>query len=90
MIRLFFGLGLGYLLGTLFAPRKGSITREEIGKKLDDLREELTQRSLDAKDELSDGLSKAADSLAQAKETAAGAVNKLDKDIHEVAKKVQE
>ena len=90
MFRLFFGLGLGYLLGTLFAPREGAKTRDELGKKLEDLKEELTQRSLDAKAELSDGISKAADSLAQAKETAAGAVNKLDKDIHQLAKKVQE
>jgi gas vesicle protein len=90
MFRLFFGLGLGYLLGTLFAPREGAKTREELGKKLEDLKEELTQRGLDAKAELSDGISKAADSLAQAKETATDAVNKLDKDIHQLAKKVQE
>ena len=90
MIRLFFGLGLGYLLGTLFAPRKGSITREEIATKLDSLREELTQRSADAKAEFSDGLSKASDAIAQAKETAVGAVGKLDKDIHDIAKKTQD
>ena len=41
MFRLFFGLGLGYLIGTLFAPGKGSVIREELRKKIDDLRDNL-------------------------------------------------
>lgn len=87
MFRLFFGLGLGYLIGTLFAPGKGSVIRDELRKKIDDLRDNLTQRGLEAKSEFSEGLSRAQGSLAQAQEIAVDAVGKLDKDMHEIAKK---
>ncbi len=87
MIRLLFGLGLGYLLGTLFAPGKGSVIREGIRKKFDDVRDELAERSQGAKAEFSEGLSRASDSLSQAKDLAKEAVGKLDKDIHDIASK---
>ena len=90
MIRLIFGLGLGYLLGTLFAPKKGSETREELREKLEDLRGDLSQRGLEAKSEFSEGLSKASESIAQAKTIAADAVGKLDSDIRDIAKKTHD
>jgi gas vesicle protein len=87
MIRLLFGLGLGYLIGTLFAPGKGSETREVIRKKFDDVKEELAERGQGARVEFSEGLSRASDKLAQAQEIAVDTVGKLDKNIHDIAKK---
>jgi hypothetical protein len=87
MFRLFFGLGLGYLLGTLYAPRKGSEVREDLRKKLLEVRDDVAQRGLGAKEEFSEGLSRASESLAKADELAAGAVDKLGKGIHDIATK---
>ena len=90
MFRLFFGLGLGYLLGTLFAPRKGSQIREDLRKKFENVREDVTIRGQAARAEFSEGLSRASESLSEAKDIAAEAAGKLNENMHDIAKKGQD
>jgi gas vesicle protein len=86
MIRLIFGIALGYLLGTLLAPRKGSETRGELARRFDDIK----GRSKAATDELAEGLSKASQSLEYAGGVATEAVGKLNTDMRDIARKGQE
>jgi gas vesicle protein len=54
LIALLAGAAVGVGLGILFAPDKGSKTREKIKDSLDDLKEDAKEKFANSKDELKD------------------------------------
>ena len=67
---LFVGLVLGAAIGAglslLFAPKSGKETREEVGKRLDELKDYVDQTTRDITQTVKDRLAEAKNDLAQA------------------------
>jgi len=62
------GLGVGAIVGILYAPRPGSETRDAIRSKADESREYMRQRSERARAQASEWVDKGRDVLNQQKE----------------------
>jgi gas vesicle protein len=62
------GLGVGAVVGILYAPRSGSETRDAIRSKADESREYMRQRSERARAQASEWVEKGRDVLNQQKE----------------------
>ena len=62
------GLGVGAIVGILYAPRPGSETRDAIRSKADESREYMRQRSERARAQASEWVEKGRDVLNQQKE----------------------
>ena len=69
------GLGIGTVIGILFAPRAGEETREMLQAKFDDSREFLERKSRDVREEAEDLLEKGRKTVAKQKENVQSAVN---------------
>jgi gas vesicle protein len=57
------GLAAGAILGVLFAPDKGTVTRNKIMKKGDDYADELKERFNDLLDDIADKYEKAKENV---------------------------
>ena len=62
------GLGLGTVVGILYAPRSGSETRETLRNKAEEGREYVRNRTRDAREQASDWVDKGREVLKQQKE----------------------
>jgi gas vesicle protein len=62
------GLGLGAVVGILYAPRSGSETRETLRNKAEEGREYVRNRTRDAREQASDWVDKGREVLKQQKE----------------------
>ena len=87
-----FVLFLGYIIGILWAPRKGSLLREEIVGHWVDLTEAgnnmtktAVEKGVALKGIADETLAKASSSLNQAKDIAAESVDALNKNLHSIA-----
>lgn len=62
------GLGLGALVGVLYAPRSGSETRESLRARAEEGRDYVRSRARDARDQASDWVDRGRDVVSQQKE----------------------
>jgi gas vesicle protein len=62
------GMGVGALVGVLYAPRAGSETREVLRSKADEGREYVRNRARQAREQASDLVDRGRDVLSQQKE----------------------
>lgn len=62
------GLGVGALVGVLYAPRSGSETREAIRSRAEEGREYVRGRAHDVREQASDWVDRGRDALNQQKE----------------------
>ncbi|MFZ0322447.1 MAG: YtxH domain-containing protein [Candidatus Sulfotelmatobacter sp.] len=62
------GLGIGGLVGILYAPRAGSETREDIKTRAEQGREYMRTRAREAKEQASDWVDKGRDVVTQQKD----------------------
>jgi gas vesicle protein len=62
------GLGLGGLVGVLYAPRSGSETREALRARAEEGRDYMKTRARDARDQASQWVDRGRDTLNQQKE----------------------
>jgi gas vesicle protein len=62
------GLGVGALVGVLYAPRSGSETREALRARAEDGREYMRERAREAKDQASQWVDRGRDVMSQQKE----------------------
>ena len=62
------GLGLGAVVGILYAPRSGSETRETLRNKAEEGREYVRNRTREAREQASDWVDKGREVLKQQKE----------------------
>ena len=63
------GLGLGALVGVLYAPRSGSETREVLREKAEEGREFVKSRSRQVRDQAGDWVERGKDVVGQQRET---------------------
>lgn len=68
------GLGIGALIGVLYAPKSGSETRQEIRNAAEEGRDYVINRARQARDTTSQWVEKGKDILSQQKENIASAV----------------
>src|ERR1051325_137422 len=68
------GLGLGAVIGVLYAPKSGSETRQDIINAADEGREFVTSRARTARDQGSQWVERGKDILGQQRENVASAV----------------
>jgi gas vesicle protein len=68
------GLGIGAVVGVLFAPQSGSETREVLRSKADEGKEFVRNRARDAREQASEWVDKGKDVLNQQKEQMRSAV----------------
>jgi len=61
------GIAVGSLLGVLFAPDKGSVTRKKISTKGHDLKEELTEKFNEFLDDVNEKLEQVKDEAGKVK-----------------------
>jgi gas vesicle protein len=62
------GLGLGALVGVLYAPRSGSETRESLRARAEEGRDYVRGRARDARDQATDWVDRGRDVVSQQKE----------------------
>jgi gas vesicle protein len=62
------GLGLGAVVGVLYAPRSGSETREALRARADEGREYMKNRARDAKEQASDWVDRGREVVTQQKD----------------------
>ncbi|MGA7909153.1 MAG: YtxH domain-containing protein [Candidatus Sulfotelmatobacter sp.] len=62
------GLGLGALVGVLYAPRSGTETRESLRARAEEGREYVRSRAREARDQASDWMDRGRDVVGQQKE----------------------
>ncbi len=62
------GLGLGALVGVLYAPRSGSETREAIRARAEEGREYVKNRAKEAREQASQWVDRSKDAVSQQKE----------------------
>lgn len=69
------GLGVGALLGVLYAPRSGRETREALRTTADEGREFLKNRSREARDAMGDWIDQGKEVVRQKKDQISGAID---------------
>ena len=69
------GMGIGALIGVLFAPQAGEQTRELIAGKADEGRDYLTRRGREFREQASSYVERGKDVLAQQREQVAAAID---------------
>ncbi len=69
------GLGMGIMVGLLYAPRTGEETRELLTHKADEGREFVKRRSRELRDQADDYIAKGKDTAARQKENLQSAVD---------------
>ena len=79
IIGLLSGAAIGAAIGILYAPDKGDVTRDRLGKKANDLKEDLDDRFDDLKDYVNDTLGDMKEKLADVKEKVADVKEKIQK-----------
>jgi gas vesicle protein len=62
------GLGIGAVVGVLYAPRSGTETREALRSKADESRDYVRSRAREAREQASDWVDRSRDLLNQQKE----------------------
>ncbi len=82
-----FAFGLGYLVGTLWAPRQGSLLRADIRKHYEELQDGVIQFGQGMKDEAAGRITRAGESITKAGDVAKETFEKLDKNVHDIADK---
>jgi gas vesicle protein len=83
---LFTGLIIGGLLGILFAPKKGSETRQELREKLNERLEDIENRGLEIRDDITEGMDTARMSVVDGIE---GVVEEVKGRVSEVRDEVE-
>jgi gas vesicle protein len=68
------GLGLGALVGVLYAPKSGRETREQLLRSAEDSREWATTRARDAREQASQWVERGKDVVRAQKETLGSAI----------------
>jgi gas vesicle protein len=68
------GLGIGALIGILFAPRSGEQTRELIAGRAEEGREYLTRRSREVRDQAASFVDRGKEAFSQQREQLASAI----------------
>lgn len=68
------GLGIGTLIGILFAPQAGEETREYIGSKASEGRDYVKRKSRELRDQAEDYVAKGKETVARQKENIQAAV----------------
>ena len=69
------GMGIGALIGVLFAPKAGEETRELIAGKAEEGRDYLTRRGREFREQASTYVERGKDALAQQREQVAAAID---------------
>ena len=69
------GMGIGALIGVLFAPKAGEETRELIAGKAEEGRDYLTRRGREFREQASSYVERGKDALAQQREQVAAAID---------------
>jgi len=81
------GLGLGALIGVLYAPKSGRETRENILSGLDEGREYLTSRSREAREQVGAWVERGKDSVRGQKDQITSAIEAGRQAYREAAEK---
>ena len=68
------GLGIGTVIGLLFAPRTGRETRELINEKVDEGREYLKRRSRELREQAEDLVERGKETVAKQKDQVSAAI----------------
>ena len=68
------GLGIGALIGILFAPKSGEETREYLSKKADEGREYAQRKARELRDRAEDLIERGKDAVSRQKEAISSAV----------------
>ena len=68
------GLGLGALVGILYAPKSGRETREQLMSSVDDGREYLTTRGRDARDSMNQWVERGKETVSRQREQVTSAI----------------
>jgi gas vesicle protein len=69
------GLGIGALLGILFAPKSGEETREYLSSKADEGREFAQRKARELRDRAEDLIERSKEIMAKSKDTVASAID---------------
>ena len=82
------GLGVGTLLGILFAPKSGDETREYLASRADDGREYAQRKARELRERAEDLIARSKEIMARQKDTVTGAVE-AGKDAYREKAKAQ-
>jgi gas vesicle protein len=82
------GLGIGTLLGILFAPKSGEETREYLASRADEGREYAQRKARELRERAEDLIARSKEIMARQKEAVAGAVD-AGKDAYREKAKAQ-
>jgi gas vesicle protein len=82
------GLGVGTLLGILFAPKSGEETREYLASRADDGREYAQRKARELRERAEDLIARSKEIMARQKDTVTGAVE-AGKDAYREKAKAQ-
>lgn len=69
------GLGLGALLGVLYAPKSGRETREALMNSVDEGKEYLTSRSREAREQMSGWVDKGKETIGRQRDQISSAID---------------
>jgi len=79
IIGLLSGAAIGAAIGLLYAPEKGSATREKLGQRAHDIKEDLDERFEDLKDYVNDAVGEMKEKVSEVKEKVADIKEKAQK-----------
>lgn len=79
IVGLLSGAAIGAALGILYAPDKGEVTRDKLGKRAEDLKEDFDDRFDELKDYVNETLGDMKEKLADVKEKVSDVKEKVQK-----------